>query len=370
MNMNLSLLCARVFFGILSAVFLIIYTVSFPEGSTSMKVFMGACLAGSFSLLLMGIESMFRKFNLRAFNTIALGLFFGYLMGKGLSLSFDAFLKLGSISGSLSGVAFETIRAMIYLVGLYFGTLFTIKAADEIYLSIPLVQFSQTTRKKKDVVLDLSTLSDPRILDFCSSGILNNQAVIAHFVIKYLEDQLESSEETTKAKARKTLDVIRKLKESEALEAREDFTDFPEIKDLHQKFHKLAKSLEANILTADFSRAQLNTQEGVTYISLHNLSNTLRPMMPPGETITIKVQRYGKEPKQGVGYLEDGTMVVINNGGDFIGEVIDSQVISVKQTSAGRIIFTNAVVDESAQPVGHGCYNYEHQGVYEHQHES
>ena len=119
-------------------------------------------------------------------------------------------------------------------------------------------------------------------------------------------------------------------------------TDFPEVKDTTSKFIRLARLIDGNILTADISRVQMASIEGVQIINLHSLSNALKPLMETGEMIKIKVQRYGKEPRQGVGYLDDGTMVVINGGGNFIGDVIDAQVLSVKHTSSGRMIFCNA----------------------------
>jgi len=118
------------------------------------------------------------------------------------------------------------------------------------------------------------------------------------------------------------------------------------VKDTMSKMVRLARLIDANIMTADISRVQMSSVEGVRIINLHTLSNALKPLMQAGENIKIKIQRYGKEPRQGVGYLEDGTMVVVNGGGQFIGETIDAQVLSVKHTSSGRMIFCNALDDE------------------------
>lgn len=104
--------------------------------------------------------------------------------------------------------------------------------------------------------------------------------------------------------------------------------------------------MDGSLLSSDISKVQLPSIEGITVVNMHALSNALKPLMQAGEPIKIKVQRVGKEPKQGVGYLEDGTMVVINGGGDFIGETIDAKVLSVKHTSSGRMIFCNASGDD------------------------
>ena len=146
----------------------------------------------------------------------------------------------------------------------------------------------------------------------------------------------------TKTKARRCLEVIKKMEQLSHLGLRFNDTDFPEVKDTTSKFIRLARLIDGNVLTADISRVQMASIEGVQIINLHSLSNALKPLMETGEMVKIKVQRYGKEPRQGVGYLDDGTMVVINGGGNFIGEVIDAQVLSVKHTSSGRMIFCNA----------------------------
>ena len=126
-------------------------------------------------------------------------------------------------------------------------------------------------------------------------------------------------------------------------------TNFPEMKDSFSKLARLARLLDSNILTADVSQIQVPVIEGIKIINIHALTNALKPLMQAGESMQIKIQRYGKEPNQGVGYLEDGTMVVVNGGGDFIGENIDVHVLSMKHTSSGRMIFCNAVDDIPAR---------------------
>jgi uncharacterized protein YacL len=139
------------------------------------------------------------------------------------------------------------------------------------------------------------------------------------------------------------LENLKKLEELLSLEIRTSDTDFPEIKDSMGKLIRLARLLDANILTTDINRVQIAATEGVKIINLHALSNALKPLMQAGEKLKIKIQRYGKEPRQGVGYLDDGTMVVVNGGGDFIGENIDVYVLSVKHTASGRMIFCNTI---------------------------
>lgn len=151
----------------------------------------------------------------------------------------------------------------------------------------------------------------------------------------------------TKSKCRRALESIKKLEVITHLDLRFNDTDFPETADNFAKLTRLARLLDAHLLTADLGRLQMSSIEGIRIINIHALSNALKPLMQAGENIKIKIQRYGKEPRQGVGYLEDGTMVVVNGGGDYIGEVIDARVLSVKHTSSGRMIFCNAEEEDS-----------------------
>lgn len=363
--MGLSLVFARILFGVLSVFFMVTYMISHPVGSMPLKVLTGICLGGTFILLLIAVEGFFRRFTLKIFNTAALGLFFGYLMGQALVFILDAIIKISALSIALSDPSVDILKIGMFLFGTYLGYFLTVRFSEEIHMSIPFVKFNQTVQKKKDLIIDLSALNDPRFIDFCASGVLNNHLILPKFILKFLLSQLEIGDDIAKLRAKKALDLIRKIETMPGLGLRTSELDFPETTEMQQKTIRLARMLDANILLSDGNRTAPSSSEDIFFVNLQLLSQSLKPLTPPGENITIKVQRYGKEPKQGVGYLDDGTMVVINNGGDYIGEIIDTQVISVKQTSAGRIIFTNAMVDEHL----HAHHGFDHQNVYEHQHE-
>jgi uncharacterized protein YacL len=345
--MNISLAFMRIFFVILSIFFITTYMVSIPTGSVAVNAIIGVVVGFIFGLMLIGFDTLFRKFNLRSFNIAIIGIFIGYLMGQALVLIFDAILDISSISIALQPQTLEIIKIALFLFGIYLGTIMTLRAADELYVSIPFVKFAPTSHKKKDLLVDVSVLSDARIIDMAATGLLDHQLVIPRFIIKELYAQSETSDEIAKSKARRCLDVIKKLEAVSNLELRFNDTDFPEVKDPTGKMIRLARLLDANILTADISRVQMASIEGVRIINVHSLSNALKPLMQTGEYIKIKIQRYGKEPRQGVGYLDDGTMVVVNGGGNYIGETIDAQVLSVKHTTSGRMIFCNTSDDET-----------------------
>jgi uncharacterized protein YacL len=346
--MNISVAFLRTFFVILSVLFMTIYMHSTPAGHTLGSTMLGILLGLAFGSLLIGFDIAFRRFNLRSFNIAIIGLFIGYLMGEAILLVFTAILDFSSISVVLQPQTLEIIKIAIFLFGVYLGTIMTLRSSDELYVSIPFVRFTQAAQKKKDLVVDVSVLADPRIIDLASTGLLDHQLILPRFVIKELYAQAEVGDEHSKGRAKRCLEVIKKLEAVPHLELRYNDTDFPEVKDMMGKIVRLARLLDANIVSADISRVQMATIEGITVVNIHALSNALKPLMEGGELIKIKIQRYGKEPRQGVGYLEDGTMVVVNGGGDYIGDTIEARVLSVKHTTSGRMIFCN-VADEEGE---------------------
>jgi uncharacterized protein YacL len=348
--MNLALAFTRVLFLLLSVFFMTVYMVSGTDGFTLPHFGLGIALGLVFGFALMGFDIFFRKFNLRSFNIAIVGLLFGYLMGQALVLILSAILDISSASIHLSSQTLEILQIALFLFGVYTGTLMTLRAADELSVSIPFIKFAPMAQKKKDLIVDGSILSDARIIDLASSGILDCHLVMPRFLIKDLYIQAEAADEFARTKAKRSLDIIKKLEGIAELELRYNDTDFAEVKDSFSKMIRLARLLDANIITADPSQIQIPAIEGMRFINIHDISKALKPLMQTGEHIKIKIQRYGKEPRQGVGYLEDGTMVVVNGGGGFIGEVIDVQVLSVKHTSSGRMIFCNALVDENGYP--------------------
>lgn len=354
--MDISISFIRMFFMLLSVLFFGTYSVTATEtGLTLWNLLTGVAAGAVFGLLLISSDTLFKRFNLRSFNVAIIGLFFGYLMGTALMAILSSAAELIQL-GTQSGL-FSLVRLIVYLFAAYVGMTMTARASEELHISIPFIRFKQTSHKKKDIIIDASILTDSRVIDLASSGLLDNHLILPRFIMKDLYSQSESDDEGVKGKARRSLEVIKKLEGLPNLDLRYADTDFPEIKEGMAKLIRLARFLDANIITADISRIQQSSIEGILIINIHTLSNALKPLTQTGEYINIKIQRYGKEARQGVGYLEDGTMVVVNGGAEYIGEVIKAQVLSVKHTSSGRMIFCNATEEalisdqESAQTV-------------------
>lgn len=339
--MNLTLLFMRSLFMMLS-----ILLMTFYMTSAGFNPLFGVLAGSIFGFILFAFDLWFKRFNLRAFNIAVVGLFVGYLMGEALVLIFSSVLDISQASFQITKELVEVIQIGLFLFGIYLGTLITLRSADEISISVPFIRFSPTGHKKKDLIIDNTVLSDARIIDLAATGLVDQQLCIPRFLVKELYVQLETQDENLKARAKKALDTLKKLEAIPSLELRYNETDFPDVKDPISKIIRLARLSESNILTADLARSSQTMIEGIKMINLHTLSTALKPLMQSGEMIKIKIQRFGKEPRQGVGYLEDGTMVVVNGGGQYMGETIEAKVLSVKHTTSGRMIFCNAMDEE------------------------
>src|SRR5690349_5785537 len=209
--MNISLAFMRTLFVVLSIFFMTTFMLSNPTGSTHVNVLIGILIGAIFGCLLIGFDIAFKRFNLRSFNIAIIGIFIGYLMGEALVLVFDAILEISRISIVLQPQTLEIIKIALFLFGTYLGTIMTLRATDELYVSIPFVKFTSIAQKKKDLIIDSSVLSDARIIDAAATGLFDHQLILPRFIIKELYAQSEIGDEHSKNKARKCLDTIKKL---------------------------------------------------------------------------------------------------------------------------------------------------------------
>lgn len=325
---------SRLFFVAVSTAFLAAYLPPLLSGGiNAQNLAYGAILGAAFGIIVLSVEKLLRACHLKSFFVAAIGLFFGCMLGNGIFSLIAPMPVEKEILGLVHGV--------ILLFCGYSGFVIANRSSDEIAFSIPYVRLKASGEKRKDLLIDLSVLADSRILDLASSGLVDGQLLLPRFIVKELQTLGDD------LKAKKSLETIKKLETIPSLGMKPIDTDFPEIKELSSKLIKLARSLDANLLTADISRVQQAEIQGVRIINIHLLSNALKPITQSGEQLDIKVQRFGKEARQGVGYLEDGTMVVVNGGADFIGQTIRCNVLSVKHTGSGRLIFCNAPDEET-----------------------
>jgi uncharacterized protein YacL len=196
-------------------------------------------------------------------------------------------------------------------------------------------------RRGQDIkVIDTSAIIDGRIADVFETKFLTGPVIIGRFILKELQDIADSSDSAKRARGRRGLDILQRLQEHPDIQVKVYEKDYPEVKDVDGKLVVMARELDAKILTTDFNLNKVASLQGVTVLNVNDLANALKPAVLPGEHMTIFIAKEGKEKEQGVGYLDDGTMVVVEEGRKLVGKKVEAIVTSVLQTSAGRMIFT------------------------------
>lgn len=188
-------------------------------------------------------------------------------------------------------------------------------------------------------ILDASALIDGRIADVCETGFMDHPLVVPNFVLSQLQGLADSSDDLRRARGRRGLEIVERLRDNADLEVEISERDFPGAEDVDDKLIELAREVEGKIVTGDTSLRQVAAVRDIETLNLNDLGNALKPVFLPGERLEVSIVKPGKEPGQGVGYLDDGTMVVVDSAVDDQGETIEVAVTSVLQTSAGRMIF-------------------------------
>ncbi|MDH4162071.1 MAG: PIN domain-containing protein [Nitrospirota bacterium] len=195
-------------------------------------------------------------------------------------------------------------------------------------------------------VLDTSVIIDGRIADVCETEFLDGTLVIPQFILLELQHIADSSDSLKRARGRRGLDILHRIQKMSHMEVRITEDDFPKIREVDSKLIALAKRNGAKIITNDFNLNKVAELQGVKVLNINDLSNAVKPVALPGETMRVFVLKEGKEAGQGVAYLDDGTMIVVENGRRFINKNVEVAVTSVLQTAAGRMIFTRLKDEE------------------------
>jgi uncharacterized protein YacL len=198
-------------------------------------------------------------------------------------------------------------------------------------------------------ILDTSVIIDGRIADICKTGFIEGTLVIPEFVLEELQHIADSSDLLKRNRGRRGLDILNKIQKELDVKVLIYEGDFEEISEVDSKLVKLAKVLQGKVITNDFNLNKVCELQGVSVLNINDLANAVKPVVLPGEEILVQVIKDGKEHGQGVAYLDDGTMIVVEGGRDFIGTMIEVMVTSVLQTSAGRMIFAKPKLLEKAQ---------------------
>jgi uncharacterized protein YacL len=232
------------------------------------------------------------------------------------------------------------IRLGLFLGFGYIGIILAMRSNKEDFsLIIPYVRFAPQNKPDNLLLLDTSVIIDGRIADLIETHFLEGLIVVPRFVLKEIQQIADSTDAIKRARGRRGLEMLNRLQRNTNTEVRIHDGDFPEEKEVDTKLIHLARNLNAKLFTNDYNLARIAELQKISYVNLHEVSKCLKVTLLPGETLQLKVVREGKDKGQGVGYLPDGTMVVINNGQPHIGQHVEVQVQTLLQTGAGVIVF-------------------------------
>ncbi|MCD6570068.1 MAG: TRAM domain-containing protein [Deltaproteobacteria bacterium] len=253
---------------------------------------------------------------------------------------------LGLVIANLFGRVFLSISGGIYIYILintflgYLGYSIGISKGEAFVLdNLGILKGRVRTEGGNSKLLDTSVIIDGRISDICDTGFIEGVLIVPQFILNELQHIADSSDPLKRARGRRGLDILNRLQKHSVMEVKIIDQDFPKIKEVDSKLIALAKDMGAVILTNDFNLNKVAQIQGITVLNINLLANALKPTVLPGEGITVRVTKQGKEKGQGVAYLEDGTMIVIEGGESLLGKDVEVVVSSILQTPAGRMIF-------------------------------
>lgn len=303
-------------------------------GNEATRQWLSAGLGGVLGALVIVFEIRVRQASLKTLIGAAVGSILGivgaFLIGVLISIQKEA-----AVSAEMQ--TFLTISLMGFMG--YIGLMVGAAKGDYLDLSALGGIFSDKNVKRDYKILDTSVIIDGRIADVAETGFLGGSLIIPHFILAELQQVADSADSSKRQRGRRGLDMLQRLRNNSKLDIQIVETDFPAVKEVDLKLIELGTQLDAVIVTNDFNLNKVSQLRGVAVLNINELANALKPVVLPGEAMRVFILKEGKEYNQGVAYLDDGTMVVVDNARRLIGKTADIAVTSVLQTTAGKMIF-------------------------------
>ncbi len=312
-------------------------------------------------VLLVGIDYFAPRRKLMIFA----GTFFGLVVGIALAYALSFVVRLlldrfqfidpkGDLAMQIKSHEefIQFINLMVGIICCYLSISFILQTKDDFRFIIPFVEFAKETKGARPMLVDTSVLIDGRIADVAETGIIESKLIVPRFVLLELQAVADSADKLKRNRGRRGLEVLGKLQNSKRCEVVLYDSSVHEVMadvGVDQKLMSLAQQMNARVLTNDFNLNKVAQLRGVTVINLNDLTTALKPVVLPGEKMKVRLVKPGEEAGQGVGYLDDGTMVVVEQGRQFVNEDVEFTVTSALQTSAGKMIF-GRLGDSAAQP--------------------
>lgn len=292
----------------------------------------GAVAGGAIAAVVIFFEKLTSRVSLRGLSAAVFGLLLALIIANLISAAVDTI--------SMDDGWKTAVKIGVTLVLIYLGIVFAMRGRDEFNVIIPYVKFQRQDQAEVPVLLDTSAIIDGRVADLAQTHFLDGYFVIPKFVLKELQALADSADPLKRARGKRGLDVLAKLKKNPKFAYKVNGEDFEDVPETDQKLLKLARVLDAKLLTTDHNLNRIADFNGVRVLNLNDLSAALKAQLLPGEQIEVQLVKEGKERAQAVAYLNDGTMVVVEDGRTLIGQTLSVEVTSVFQTPAGRMIFS------------------------------
>ena len=317
-----------------------------PSPPIGLLGFVGGLLLAALTLL---IEKGLKKIPLRNFLGSFLGLIVGILIANFLSNVFfsnffnhqDTVLPLLSVLYGICG---------------YIGLRIGYKKGEEIHLPSWKPLSKNPSQAENAKILDTSVIIDGRIADITETGFIEGALIIPQFVLNELQHIADSSDSIKRTRGKRGLEVLHHIQKQANVDVRIVDKDYPAVKEVDSKLIELAKEVHGKIITNDSNLNKVAELQGIEVLNINELANSIKPVVLPGEEINVKILKEGKEIGQGVAYLDDGTMIVVDNGRKHMGKTIDVVVTSVLQTPAGRMIFARLKEEANREAKGKDYY--------------
>jgi uncharacterized protein YacL len=290
-----------------------------------------AGIAFVLAVLIMHLETRIRKTQFKVIWGSTVGTFAGVLLGWGLGTVYH------SITDDHPTSVF--IKLFFLIIMPYIGFLVGTRKSEWLDPAYLFHFFKEKSVGRSYKILDTSVIIDGRIADLCDTAFIEGTLVVPQFVLKELQLVADSADGLKRQRGRRGLDILDHLQKSKQVSVMITEMDFPDIKDVDSKLIELGKRLDAKIVTNDLNLNKVARLQGISVLNINELANALKPIVLPGESMRVFIIKEGKEKDQGVAYLDDGTMVVVDNSRRMIGQNLDITVTSVLQTTVGKMIF-------------------------------
>jgi len=287
------------------------------------------CLCG---LIIIFLEQRLHNVSLRGLSSMAFGLILGVIMAKLMS-------DILSLVPSLSPFFKSVSRVVLTLVFSYLGAVMALRGKDEFNVIIPYVRFKRQDDKREIILLDTSAIIDGRVGDIYKTKFLSGRLVVPRFVLEELQQLADSADENKRQKGRRGVELLHSMQKDSLIDIHIHEDDLMEEEGVDAKLVRLAKVMDARIYTTDFNLDRVASLQGIDILNVNTLIEATKVVVSAGEELRVKLVKEGKESHQAIGYMADGTMVVVSEAQSLIGQTVHVLVTSVLQTQAGKMIF-------------------------------